>query len=136
MPITRFGTAGWREPAAASGLLLALLAAACASVALGAPVWRVLVLLLLAPAVEEVAFRAGLHEALLRHKASPALANAAVAVAFALAHLATRPLPAAAALMLPALAIGWVYQRTRRVAPCVALHAVMNALWMGWELAG
>jgi membrane protease YdiL (CAAX protease family) len=35
---------------------------------------------------------------------------------------------------LPALAIGWIYQRTRRVAPCVALHAAMNALWMSWEL--
>lgn len=135
MPVARPGLADRREPVAASVLLLlGLAAAACVSVALGAPAWRALVLLGLAPAAEEVVFRIGLHEALLRRAVAPWLANAAVAVAFAVAHLATRPWPAAAALLVPALAIGWVYQRTRQLAPCVALHAALNALWMGWEL--
>jgi membrane protease YdiL (CAAX protease family) len=136
MPMGRTSTADSREPAAASLLLLALLAAACASIAMGAPAWRAFVLVLIAPAAEEAVFRSGLHEALLRRAVNPWLANACVAAAFAVAHLATRPWPAAAALMLPALAIGWVYQRTRRVTLCIALHAAMNALWMGWELAG
>ncbi len=138
MLVSGSSAAGWREPAAASALPLALLAAAfgCALIALGVPAWRALVLLLLAPAAEELVFRAGLHEALLRRAVTPALANAAVAVVFALAHMATRPFPAAATVILPALAIGWVYQRTRSVALCVALHATMNALWMGWALLG
>lgn len=134
MPMVRSNVADRREPVAASVLLLALLAAACASIAMGAPAWRALLLLLLAPVAEEVVFRAGLHEALLRRAVSPLLANTAVAVVFAMAHVATRVSLSAAAVLLPALAIGWIYQRTRRLAPCVALHAAMNALWMGWEL--
>jgi membrane protease YdiL (CAAX protease family) len=136
MPMVGSTVSERREPAAATMLPLVLLAAVlgCASIAMGAPGWRVLVLLLLAPAAEEVVFRAGLHEALLRRAVHPVLANAAVAVAFSIAHLAARPSLSSAAVLLPALAIGWIYQRTRRVAPCVALHAAMNALWMSWEL--
>jgi membrane protease YdiL (CAAX protease family) len=134
--MARTHVADWREPAAAPMLLLALLAVAmgCASIALGAPAWHAVVLLLLAPAAEEIVFRAGLHEALLRCAVNPVLANTVVAVAFAVAHMATRPMPAAAAVILPALAVGWAYQRTRRVAPCIALHAAMNSIWIGWGL--
>ena len=126
----------WRDPAPTSILLLVLLAAAlgCASIASGAPAWRVLVLLLLAPAAEEVVFRVGLHEALLRRAFNPVMVNAAVAVAFAAAHLVTRPWPLAIGVIVPSLVVGLTYQRTRRVGPCIALHAAMNALWMGWEL--
>lgn len=90
-----------------------------------------LLLLIAAPVLEELVFRAGLHEQLLRGGWRPGTANAATALAFAAAHLATRPGPAALATALPALAIGRLYGRRRRTAPCVAAHAACNALWIG-----
>jgi membrane protease YdiL (CAAX protease family) len=91
-------------------------------------------LLVGAPLVEEVVFRAGLQESLLRvlpqrlprHGAGWALVL--TAAAFAGAHLLVRPGWMSAATLLPALAIGLVYGRTRRLAPCVALHAAFNLL--------
>ena len=50
---------------------------------------RILMLLALAPIMEEAVFRAGLHEALLR-RASPPLANVATALAFGAAHAMLR----------------------------------------------
>lgn len=98
---------------------------------------RVLTLLLLAPLLEEAIFRAGLQEALLRRwQSHPCLVNAATAAAFGLAHVAIRVDLAAFSVALPALLIGEVYQRTGRLRLCVALHAAMNAAWLGWNTAG
>jgi membrane protease YdiL (CAAX protease family) len=124
-----FGALPWQLGAAA-GLMLIGLAAMSAGVA--AP--RVVVLLVLAPVAEEVVFRAGLHEMLLRRLRSPWTANAATALAFALAHALLHGDPAALGVALPALLVGAVYARTRRLGPCVALHAVMNAAWLVWGL--
>ena len=87
-------------------------------------------LLVLAPLLEELVFRAGLHESLLRRLRSPLVANALTALVFALAHVLVRGEGAAFAVVLPALLIGIVYQRWRRVWPCVLLHAAMNAIWL------
>jgi membrane protease YdiL (CAAX protease family) len=87
-------------------------------------------LLVLAPLLEEVVFRAGLHENLLRRLRSPLVANALTALAFALAHVLVRGEAAAFAVALPALLIGLVYQRWRKIWPCVLLHAAMNAVWL------
>lgn len=92
-----------------------------------------LVLLLAAPVLEESLFRAGLHEALLRHSVVVWLANAVTATAFGLTHVAVQGDWTAFVVVLPALAIGLVYSRWRRLRWCVALHALMNAAW--WAAA-
>jgi membrane protease YdiL (CAAX protease family) len=117
---------------AVAGLLAVTLAGAWAM----APA-HVLWLLVIAPVLEEIVFRAGLQEELLRNTRlrtamDPVLANVLTALAFAAAHLALRPSLLAGLTVLPALLIGVVYQRQRRVAPCVALHALCNATWLLW----
>ncbi|GAA5163089.1 JDVT-CTERM system glutamic-type intramembrane protease MrtJ [Viridibacterium curvum] len=92
--------------------------------------WQAVVLLLLAPVAEEVIFRMGLQASLLERQLAPWCANLLVAVAFAVAHWTVRGHVAALLVMLPALFIGAVYQRERRVAPCVCLHALMNLVWL------
>jgi hypothetical protein len=89
-------------------------------------------LLVLAPLLEETLFRAGLQEELLRRWGArhATAAGGCTALAFAAAHLAVRPCALAALTFLPALAIGVVYARTRRLAPCIALHAAANAVWL------
>ncbi|WP_159105885.1 JDVT-CTERM system glutamic-type intramembrane protease [Ideonella sp. B508-1] len=84
-----------------------------------------------APVLEETVFRAGLQDALLRRGASGAVSVLLTAGAFALAHALWRPGPWAWATALPALLLGGVYLRTRRLWPCIALHALFNALWWG-----
>lgn len=92
-------------------------------------------LLVVAAILEEVVFRAGLHEALLRTRLrrlagwrSPA--NALTATAFALAHGLNRGWWLAAAALLASLAIGALYERHRRLLPCIALHAGLNLGWL------
>jgi membrane protease YdiL (CAAX protease family) len=87
-------------------------------------------LLILAPAVEEIVFRAGLQEALMRRASTVRFANVLTALAFAAAHLALRPGWIAALTLLPALACGALYRRTRRILPCIVLHALLNAAWV------
>lgn len=91
---------------------------------------RVWMLLVLAPLTEELVFRAGLHEALLRRLPSKLAANALSALVFALVHVLARGDVAAIAVALPALLIGTVYARWRLLWPCVLLHAAMNAIWL------
>ena len=124
------GTRPWGF--AIAGLLLAVIGGA--AIAQGASPGRVWILLLLAPVLEEALFRAGLQEALLRIGQAPWAANVLTAIAFGLAHAAMHGSPAAFAVTVPALAIGMVYGRRRRLSPCIALHAAMNAAWIGWSL--
>jgi membrane protease YdiL (CAAX protease family) len=91
---------------------------------------RFAVLLVLAPVIEELLFRAGLQETLLRRGLRPLWANLATTLAFALLHGLTRSWPLAAAVLLPSLLLGQVYQGSRRLAPVVALHAAMNLFWV------
>lgn len=131
-PPGRTAGPGWLAWAALALLAGAAVAAAQQGVAGG----RIVMLLLLAPLVEEALFRAGLHEALLRRRGMPLLANVATALSFGVAHALLHGDPAALAVALPALLIGSVYQRTRRVRDCALLHAVMNALWLAGGLIG
>jgi membrane protease YdiL (CAAX protease family) len=104
---------------------------ALASASLSLPTLTSLVLLVVgAPLLEELIFRGGLQEALLA-RVPPTAANLGTAVAFALAHGMTRAWWLAAAVFVPAFALGWLYQRERRIAPCVAAHAAMNLAWLG-----
>lgn len=113
---------------------LALVATSACLVAAGAPFGRVAVLLVIAPLLEEAVFRAGLQEALLRQLRRPLAANLVTALVFGVAHAALRGEPAAFAVALPAVLIGAIYARTRRLAPCALLHAALNAAWLGWNL--
>lgn len=96
---------------------------------------RVAVLLAVAPLAEEALLRTGLHEALRRRAVVPWQANLITALVFAAAHALLRGEAAALAVALPALVIGAVYRRTRRLRDAVLLHAAMNALWLAAGLA-
>jgi membrane protease YdiL (CAAX protease family) len=94
------------------------------------PSWSVVWLLLGAPVVEEVIFRLGLHQELLTRLRSAPTANVLTALAFAMAHGLTQGTWQSLLTGLPALAIGFIYQRSRRLAPCIAVHASFNAIWL------
>lgn len=131
--MTRSSLAEGRTPQAALVLPLALLAAVLvwASIAIGVPAWRALVLLLVAPVAEEVVFRAGLHDRLLHNSVAPWLANLLTALAFSAAHMLLLGVnPQTALVWLPALLIGAAYNRWRRLRICIALHMAMNAQWI------
>lgn len=94
--------------------------------------------LLLAAVVEEIVFRGGLHECLLRRPGWPTIrraglsaANLVTALAFSASHGLFRSWWLALGVIVPALLIGLLYERTRRLLPCIALHAAMNAAWFG-----
>lgn len=91
-------------------------------------------LVLGAPVTEEVLLRAGLHDWLLqrwsRRRGGALLANVLSALVFAAAHAAMRPGWPAVLTLLPALLVGLVYQQSRRLPPCIALHASFNAFWL------
>lgn len=101
--------------------------------------WAVLTLAL-APWVEEVLFRAGL-QVQLRRRCSAAAAIGLTALAFGAAHalvaLAVAHAPGATSLLLaagtalPALGIGWLYEKTGRLLPCIVAHAALNLMAWG-----
>jgi len=91
----------------------------------------------LAPLVEEIVLRLGVHDALRRHLSDRrAIANPALcAFVFAAAHLLFARHGAqfvqAAATAIPAWWIGLRYERGGfRLAPCVAWHATFNLAWL------
>jgi len=91
-------------------------------------------LLVVAPLLEEIVIRAGLHDWLLRRACmAPAFANVLTAMSFGLAHVALRADISAFSVALPAMLIGEVYRRTARLRWCVVLHAALNAVWLGWN---
>jgi len=119
----------------ASGLLLSLVVAVWVMWPSGArPSGPSLLLLVVAPTLEEIVFRGGLQEGLLRRvgESRAGLANLLTGAAFAIAHVVVRPTLASLLTLLPALAIGAVYQRRRRIAPCIVLHVVFNGMWLLW----
>ncbi|AKJ31999.1 JDVT-CTERM system glutamic-type intramembrane protease MrtJ [Caldimonas brevitalea] len=117
----------WPAAAAAAAVLLVAMTAAWST---GQPPLRAALLVALVPLAEEIVFRRGLQETLLRRGASPMGANLLTVFAFGAAHAAVRGDLAGAAVALPALWIGALYGRTRRVAPCAVLHGGLNALWL------
>jgi Type II CAAX prenyl endopeptidase Rce1-like len=137
MPLPSFPAAPLAPPSdsarrATAGLVAIALAGAWAMSPTDA-LW----MLLIAPVLEEIVFRAGLQEELLRRaelrgETGALSANVLTALIFGAAHLALRPGLLAALTVLPALLVGLVYQRWRRVAPCVALHSLFNAVWLFW----
>lgn len=101
---------------------------------------QLLTALMAAAILEEIIFRAGIHETLLRpglaawtHRCASAIplsaANLVTALLFALAHGLLRSWILALAVVPAALLLGWLYERYRRVWPCIAVHALMNLTW-------
>ncbi|MEO8081352.1 MAG: JDVT-CTERM system glutamic-type intramembrane protease [Caldimonas sp.] len=120
--------AAWLPAAIAILALLAVLT-------FGLPVQRAIVMIALAPAFEEIVFRLGVQDRLMRWTGSATVANLGTAALFALAHLITRGDLRALWVALPALAIGYVYARAGRVGLCIGLHAAANAMWLVWQVA-
>jgi membrane protease YdiL (CAAX protease family) len=106
----------------------------CAIGAFTLPAGAALRSIVLAPLVEEIVLRLGLQDALSRLAWARRFAPALSALAFAAAHMAlardAQDLPRAAATALPAWWIGARYERDRRLAPCIAWHAVFNLAWL------
>ncbi len=115
----------------AATVLLAAAALSSASAASAAPS-LVVMLLLVAPLLEETVFRVGLQDALMRsrHALSPTAAALALALVVALVHVWARQDLLALGVVVPAAAIGLLYNRWRRLRWCVLAHAAMNALWI------
>ena len=90
---------------------------------------------LIAPVLEEIVFRGGLQEWLLRHDGRAlgplSRANLLASLVFAGCHLAVHPPAWAAAVFLPSLVLGRVYERGRRLAAPIVLHALYNACFFG-----
>lgn len=90
-------------------------------------------LLLVAPLLEEVVLRAGLHDALLQRARSPHDARLAIlfsTLAFGVAHALSRSAALGLAVMPAVAFIGWVYQQRRRLLDCIGLHAFLNLGWL------
>ena len=126
------GQPGTAAALAVCGIAVALIAVAAFDA--GIDMLRVAMLLVVAPLTEETLLRAGLHDALLRSGAAPGNAVLMSAGVFAATHALVRDDMSAFAVVLPALVIGALYQRKRRLRYCVLLHAVMNALWLAASL--
>lgn len=126
-------------PPGTPALAALLLVVALGWAVLGAE--RALVNLLIAPWLEETLLRLGLQDTLQRRLQQPRWARAldarlatalpplVCALVFAAAHVLLRPDLLSAATFLPALLIGFAYQRCKALAPCVLLHALLNLLW-------
>lgn len=112
---------------AAAALAVALIAAAGLA---GHAWWTCLLLLVIAPVLEEVVFRAGLQDWLLRRRIQPLASTVATAMAFALMHGFTRSWLLAAWVLVPALVLGALYAHKRSLAPVVVLHSAMNLVWL------
>lgn len=89
--------------------------------------------LVVAPVIEELFFRGVVQSGLRRSaglRGRPWLIVGVTALLFALAHLAGTSALHAALVFGPAVFIGWVYERTRSIGACMALHSAANAVWM------
>jgi membrane protease YdiL (CAAX protease family) len=134
MRISRLSAASFdpRQRLISSGVLLAVLLWMLSQHALDSVSWPALWLVVGAPVVEEVIFRLGLQQELLQRLQpdSAWLANGITALVFSVAHALSHSPVMAMLTLLPALFIGNFYQRSRRLAPCIALHAFFNVIWL------
>ena len=88
-----------------------------------------------APVAEEIIFRRGLHEALLRglffdRAREPLGVNVLTAIAFAAAHWLVRPSYLSLLTLFPALVIGAMFNKYRRLDLCIVGHAIFNLIWL------
>ena len=127
-------------PSRAVFAALCVAAAACsvglaASQALGADAVLIVKSLILAPVIEELFFRGVVQSRLRAQRGFPGrpwVAILATAILFAVAHLPAASLSHAVAVIAPACVIGWIYERTRSIGFCIAVHSASNAMWLAY----
>lgn len=90
-----------------------------------------------APLSEELVFRRGLQDGLVRHWSTHSATGTVLAIvvasmAFALAHAIVLSDARALLTVLPSLAIGAAYARRGRLRDAVSIHAACNAVWLAW----
>ncbi|WP_092117703.1 JDVT-CTERM system glutamic-type intramembrane protease MrtJ [Desulfonatronum thiosulfatophilum] len=91
-------------------------------------IWRLTIMAL----AEELLFRGLIQQFMLRrplfqHRLGPlTLANVAASILFVLAHLVAQPPLWAAAVFIPSLIFGWIWDRHGRVVPCTMVHFWYN----------
>lgn len=85
-----------------------------------------------APVLEEILYRGFLQQGMRRLGVGPWLATLATAGLFALMHLPALPIEgrisALSGLLVLAIGLGILRERTGRLAPCILAHALFNAL--------
>ena len=93
-------------------------------------------LLLISPVLEEAAFRGGLHTLFLARAprtvgvAGVSLANLLTSILFAATYVWFVSWVAGVAILVPSLALGWVFDRWGKLWPCILLHGAFNAIFM------
>lgn len=93
--------------------------------------WRYVLVLFAYPVLEEIIFRWGLLAWL--DKQFPQLpriaTNIAASAVFVAAHFYVQVSLLAAAVFVPSLVLGFVWQRRRSLVLCVMLHSAFNLIW-------
>ena len=93
--------------------------------------------LLVLPTLEEAAFRGGIQTIILarygkdRAVLGISLANAIASLAFALAHVLMGA-PVNFLVIVPSLALGYVFERCGHLWPCIVLHIGFSAVYLGF----
>lgn len=102
------------------------------SATMGVPAWY---LLLAAPVCEELLFRWGVQSRLQKcrwisgQRAGISLSNGLTGTVFVLAHLPFQGIRALL-ILIPALALGRIFEQSGRVTPCILLHGWFNLCWL------
>lgn len=124
----------WRDPIFAVALLLPLpVWIGLAWLGVAPPAIPLFQLLLLAPILEELAFRGAIQSSLYRLRPLQAAvwgfsgANGLTALLFATLHAVTRSDPTALLTLFPALIFGLLRDRHQSVLPAILLHSYYNA---------
>ena len=97
------------------------------------PAFTLLQVVVISPVLEEIVFRGGLQNWLLKRDAmcrtrfGISLANALVSLVFAAMHLLHQPPLWAALVFLPSLVFGWAWERHQTLLSPIALHMLYNA---------
>ena len=89
--------------------------------------WGYLVVCILAPLAEEVVFRGAVLRTMLEHWEGSKRWTAIIisALLFGLAHMNPAQIPHA---FLMGVLLGWIYERSRSLIPCVVLHCANNTI--------
>ena len=98
----------------------------------------VLLMILAAPVLEELAFRGALLDLLqatlkrlgISNVGPVTRANLITSIGFAACHLPYQSAPLAAAILLPSLLLGRMREITGSVLPCIVVHAWFNACFI------
>lgn len=128
----------WLAAAAAPPCWLALVQAGVPLRQAALPMLTLLQIVIVSPVLEEIVFRGGLQDWLLkrepmrRTRFGISLANVMVSIIFAATHLLHQPPMWAALVLLPSLVFGWAWERHGTLFSPIGLHMLYNAgfVWL------